>query len=89
MRGDVAVRLELHVAGRIEDYALIGDMQTAALVCGTARWTGCACPASTPMPFFAGPAGAPRSTAFWRLGPAHAEDAEPPTATRAATAATR
>ena len=34
---------------RIEDYALIGDTQTAALVGqATARSTGCACPASTP-----------------------------------------
>ena len=32
---------------RIEDYALLGDLQTAALVAGTARSTGCACRAST------------------------------------------
>ena len=28
----------------IEDYGLIGDMQSAALVGLTEAWTGCACP---------------------------------------------
>ena len=35
---------------RIEDYALIGDLQTAALVSAAARSTGSACRASTPAP---------------------------------------
>ncbi|MEU9898564.1 glycoside hydrolase family 15 protein [Streptomyces phaeochromogenes] len=81
MRGDVAVRLELHVAGRIEDYALIGDMQTAALVCrdGTVDWL--CLPRFDSHAVFAGLLGT-EEHGFWRLGPAHAADAEPPTAVR-------
>jgi GH15 family glucan-1,4-alpha-glucosidase len=77
----VAVRLELHVAGRIEDYALIGDMQTAALVCrdGTVDWL--CLPRFDSHAVFAGLLGT-EEHGFWRLGPAHASDAEPPTASR-------
>jgi GH15 family glucan-1,4-alpha-glucosidase len=77
----VAVRLELHVAGRIEDYALIGDMQTAALVCrdGTVDWL--CLPRFDSHAVFAGLLGT-EEHGFWRLGPAHAADAEPPTAVR-------
>ena len=38
------------MSARIEDYAMIGDCETAALVCATARSTGCAGRASIPMP---------------------------------------
>lgn len=67
MRGDVAVRLELHVAGRIEDYALIGDMQTAALVCrdGTVDWL--CLPRFDSHAVFAGLLGT-EEHGFWRLG---------------------
>ncbi len=77
----MAVRLEMHVAGRIEDYALIGDMQTAALVCrdGTVDWL--CLPRFDSHAIFAGLLGT-EEHGFWRLGPAHASDAEPPTAAR-------
>ena len=47
---------------RIEDYALIGDLQTAALVSTTARSTGCASRGSTPPPA-SPPCSAPTTTA--------------------------
>ncbi|MGC5346520.1 glycoside hydrolase family 15 protein [Streptomyces sp. DT24] len=77
----MAVRLETHVAGRIEDYALIGDMQTAALVCrdGTADWL--CLPRFDSHAVFAGLLGT-EEHGFWRLGPAFAEGAQPPAADR-------
>ncbi|PSM38658.1 glucoamylase [Streptomyces dioscori] len=71
----------MHVAGRIEDYALIGDMQTAALVCrdGTVDWL--CLPRFDSHAVFAGLLGT-EEHGFWRLGPAHAADAEPPRAVR-------
>ncbi|WP_203233264.1 glycoside hydrolase family 15 protein [Streptomyces sp. Tue 6075] len=77
----MAVRLETHVAGRIEDYALIGDMQTAALVCrdGTADWL--CLPRFDSHAVFAGLLGT-EEHGFWRLGPARAEGAEPASADR-------
>lgn len=84
----MAVRLETHVAGRIEDYALIGDMQTAALVCrdGTADWL--CLPRFDSHAVFAGLLGT-EEHGFWRLGPARAEGLSPPPRTGAATGATR
>lgn len=77
----MAVRLETHVAGRIEDYALIGDMQTAALVCrdGTADWL--CLPRFDSHAVFAGLLGTDEH-GFWRLGPARAEGSEPAFADR-------
>ena len=57
------------MASRIEDYALIGDCQTAALVAREARSTGCASRVSTPAP--ASPrCWARRSNGRWLLAPA-------------------
>ncbi|MFJ9574136.1 glycoside hydrolase family 15 protein [Streptomyces bacillaris] len=64
------------MAGRIEDYALIGDMQTAALVCrdGTADWL--CLPRFDSHAVFAGLLGT-EEHGFWRLSPARPEGAEP------------
>ena len=69
------------MAGRIEDYALIGDMQTAALVCrdGTVDWL--CLPRFDSHAIFAGLLGT-EEHGFWRLGPAYPAGSEPPAATR-------
>jgi GH15 family glucan-1,4-alpha-glucosidase len=69
--------LEIHVAARIEDYALIGDMQTAALVSrdGAVDWL--CLPRFDSPAVFAGLLGNDEH-GFWRIGPAEPAPTEPP-----------
>ncbi|WP_078849957.1 glycoside hydrolase family 15 protein [Streptomyces sp. NRRL F-5126] len=71
----------MHVAGRIEDYALIGDMQTAALVCrdGTVDWL--CLPRFDSHAVFASLLGTDEH-GFWRLGPSSPAETVPPNADR-------
>ncbi|MCC9311152.1 glycoside hydrolase family 15 protein [Kitasatospora sp. RB6PN24] len=65
------------MAGRIEDYALIGDMQTAALVSrdGAVDWL--CLPRFDSPAVFAGLLGTDEH-GFWRIGPAEAAPVAPP-----------
>lgn len=69
------------MAGRIEDYALIGDMQTAALICrdGTANWL--CLPRFDSHAVFAGLLGT-EEHGFWRLAPAPSDGDAPKHADR-------
>ncbi|MBL1068888.1 glycoside hydrolase family 15 protein [Streptomyces sp. 7-21] len=69
------------MAGRIEDYALVGDMQTAALIGrdGSADWL--CLPRFDSHAVFASLLGN-EEHGFWRLGPAHGRDVPPPPASR-------
>ncbi|HEY9368416.1 glycoside hydrolase family 15 protein [Streptomyces sp.] len=69
------------MAGRIEDYALIGDMQTAALVCrdGSVDWL--CLPRFDSHAVFAGLLGT-EEHGFWRIGPAVPNGGTPPHADR-------
>lgn len=76
------------MAGRIEDYALIGDMQTAALVCrdGTVDWL--CLPRFDSPAVFAGLLGT-EEHGFWRMGPVNGPGGRPVPPTAGATGAIR
>ncbi len=61
----------------IEDYALIGDCATAALVSNRVRSTGCAGRVSTAAPA-SPPCSASREHGRWQIGPGRSRRARPP-----------
>lgn len=73
--------LDTRKTSRIEDFALIGDMKSTALVGldGSVDWL--CLPRFDSPAVFAGLLGT-EEHGFWRIGPAHADDAPPPATRR-------